>query len=153
MRRLYRSDTDKLIGGVCGGLGEYLDFDPLVIRIIFVVMAMISGIGFAVYILMWLFIPLAHASSATQDEVLRQNVQEIRGQTKVLGKKAQETLGGMSSRKVGSHMLIAGVVLVGLGLLSLLRNFGLLAWVGKLWPLVLIAIGIVILLDNLRGRE
>ena len=153
MSRLYRSDTDKLIGGVCGGLGEYLGLDPLIMRIAFAVLAMISGIGLAVYILMWLFIPLAHTGSVTQDEVVRQNVQEIQEQTKVWGHKARETLGGTSSRKAGSNMLIAGAVLIGLGLLSLLRNFGLLAWIGKLWPLVLIAIGMVILLDNLRGRE
>jgi len=153
MNRLCRSDTDKVIGGVCGGLGEYLSVDPLLMRIAFVILAMASGIGLTLYILMWIFIPTAHADALTQKEVTRNNVQEIQQQAKQWGKEARETLGGTPSRKVGNLMLIAGAVLVGLGLLSLLRNFGLLTWIGRLWPLVLIAIGAVILLDNLRGKE
>ena len=153
MNRLYRSDTDKVIGGVCGGLGEYLSVDPLLMRIAFVILAMASGIGLTLYILMWIFIPTVHVDALTQKGVTRNNVQEIQEQAQDWRHKARETLSGTPSRKVGNQMLIAGAVLVGLGLLSLLRNFGLLTWIGRLWPLVLIAVGAVILLDNLRGRE
>lgn len=153
MNRLYRSDTDKVIGGVCGGLGEYLSVDPLLMRIAFAILAMASGIGLTLYILMWIFIPAVHADALTQKEVTRNNVQEIQEQAQEWGHKARETLSGAPSRKMGNQMLIAGAVLVGLGLLSLLRNFGLLTWISRLWPLVLIAVGAVILLDNLRGKE
>jgi phage shock protein C len=58
MKRLYLSDTDKKIGGVCAGIGEYFDKDPTLIRIIFVLLILLS-FGFAIpaYLVMWLIIP------------------------------------------------------------------------------------------------
>lgn len=56
-KRLYRSRTDRQIAGVCGGLAEYFDLDPLLVRILMVVFALVSGAGFLFYILAWLFIP------------------------------------------------------------------------------------------------
>jgi phage shock protein C len=57
MKRFYLSDTDKKIGGVCGGLGEYFDIDPLIIRIIFAVLILGYGTGFWAYILLWILAP------------------------------------------------------------------------------------------------
>jgi phage shock protein PspC (stress-responsive transcriptional regulator) len=58
MKKLYLSDTDRKIGGVCGGIGEYFDKDPTLIRIIFIVITLLSfGFGVIGYILMWLIIP------------------------------------------------------------------------------------------------
>ncbi len=56
-RRLYRSDTDKMLGGVCGGLAQYLDVDPTVIRLIFVLAALLGGHGILVYLILWLIMP------------------------------------------------------------------------------------------------
>lgn len=58
MKRLYLSSTDRKIGGVCGGLGEYFDKDPTLFRIGFVLAALLSlGLGIVAYLLMWLVIP------------------------------------------------------------------------------------------------
>lgn len=58
MKRLYLSNTDRKIGGVCGGLGEYFDRDPTLIRVIFILIALCSfGLGIIAYLLMWLIIP------------------------------------------------------------------------------------------------
>ena len=58
MKRLYLSDTNKKIGGVCGGLGEYFDIDPTLVRVIFILIALLSlGLGVVAYILMWAIIP------------------------------------------------------------------------------------------------
>ena len=57
MRKLYRSYTNSMIGGVCGGLGEYFDIDPTLIRIIAVI-ALLCGIGLLPYIIMWIITPL-----------------------------------------------------------------------------------------------
>lgn len=54
-RRLRRSPSDKVFGGVCGGLGEYFDIDPVILRVIWAVLA-ISGIGILAYIICWLVI-------------------------------------------------------------------------------------------------
>jgi len=58
MKKLYLSDTDKKLGGVCGGLGEYFDKDPTLVRVIFVLVVLFSfGFGVLAYLLMWLIIP------------------------------------------------------------------------------------------------
>ena len=57
-RRLYRSSSNKVIGGVCGGLGEYLDIDPTLLRLIAVI-GVLASAGFLVvaYLLGWIVIP------------------------------------------------------------------------------------------------
>jgi phage shock protein C len=56
-RRLYRSRENNQIAGVCGGIGEYLNIDPTLIRIIFVLMAFFGGPGLLLYILFWVVMP------------------------------------------------------------------------------------------------
>lgn len=58
MKRLFRSKKDRMLGGVCAGIGEHLDVDPTVIRLIWVILTAISmGTGIIVYILAWIIIP------------------------------------------------------------------------------------------------
>ena len=57
VRRLYRSSKDKILGGVCGGLGEYFGIDPVIIRLIFVILALGWGFGILLYIIAWIIIP------------------------------------------------------------------------------------------------
>ena len=61
-RRLTRSSTDRKIAGVCGGLGEWLDVDPVFFRVAFILFALACGLGIAVYIVLWLFLPRAAAT-------------------------------------------------------------------------------------------
>jgi len=56
-KRFYLSETDKKIGGVCGGLAEYFGVDSLIIRIIFVVLVLGYGCGLLAYLLLWLLAP------------------------------------------------------------------------------------------------
>ena len=58
-RRLYRSWSNKVIGGVCGGLGEYFGIDPNVIRLISVLLVFFGGLSLWVYIVMWIVLPQA----------------------------------------------------------------------------------------------
>jgi phage shock protein C len=72
-RKLTRSRTDKMLGGVCGGLGEYFGIDPVIFRIIFAVAFLVYGTGFGVYVILWLVMPEAtrpapHFEEATHDE-------------------------------------------------------------------------------------
>lgn len=58
MKKLYRSKTDRKIAGVCGGIGKYLDVDPTLIRIGFVILALPGGLpGVVPYLIPWLVIP------------------------------------------------------------------------------------------------
>ncbi|HKM38770.1 MAG TPA: PspC domain-containing protein [bacterium] len=58
-RKLYKSRTNRKLAGVCGGIGEYLKVDPTVIRILWVVSAMLGGIGLLTYIIVALIMPEA----------------------------------------------------------------------------------------------
>jgi phage shock protein C len=67
MKKLYRSETNKRIAGVCGGIGEMLDVDPTIIRVATVVLALVTGIfPFAVgYIIAWLVFPVGKQDTAS----------------------------------------------------------------------------------------
>lgn len=57
-RRLRRSVLDKMVGGVCGGLGEYFDIDPTVVRVGYVLLSVLTVFsGFLVYLILWALIP------------------------------------------------------------------------------------------------
>lgn len=55
--RLYKSDTDVMIGGVCGGLAEYFNIDPSVVRIMFASLVLYAGTGVMLYALLWAILP------------------------------------------------------------------------------------------------
>lgn len=57
MKRFYRSASDKIIGGVCGGIGRYLNIDPLIVRIVFAVLFFGYGSGLLLYLLIWILAP------------------------------------------------------------------------------------------------
>jgi phage shock protein C len=58
MKRLYRSQKERMLGGVCGGLGEHIDVDPTIIRLVWVVVTLLScGIGIIFYLIAWIIIP------------------------------------------------------------------------------------------------
>jgi phage shock protein C len=64
-KRLVRSRTNKMIGGVCGGLGEYFDFDPTLIRLLFAALIVFgAGSPILLYLLMWIIIPGADSPRA-----------------------------------------------------------------------------------------
>jgi phage shock protein PspC (stress-responsive transcriptional regulator) len=63
MKRLYRSQKDKKIAGVCGGLGELMDLDPTVVRLAVVVLGLVTGFFpfFIGYIIAWIIVPKSPA--------------------------------------------------------------------------------------------
>lgn len=56
-RKLTRSRTDKKIAGICGGLGEYFDIDPVIFRLIFVFLFLLAGGGLILYLIFWIVVP------------------------------------------------------------------------------------------------
>jgi phage shock protein C len=57
-KRLQRSRTEKMIGGVCGGLAEYFKVDPTIVRILWVLISLLGGVGILLYIILWVIMPL-----------------------------------------------------------------------------------------------
>ena len=57
VKRLYRSGKDKMLGGVCGGIAEYFNIDPTIIRLLWVLWILAFGSGILAYIIAWVVIP------------------------------------------------------------------------------------------------
>jgi len=57
-KRLQRSRTEKMLAGVCGGLGEYFDIDPTIVRVLWVVVSFMGGAGILAYLILWVIVPL-----------------------------------------------------------------------------------------------
>jgi phage shock protein C len=56
-RKLYRSKTNRQVAGVCGGLAEHFNLDPTLIRVLFVLLAVLGGSGVILYVAMWIIVP------------------------------------------------------------------------------------------------
>jgi len=57
-KRLYRSNSEKMIAGVCGGLAKYMNIDPTVVRLIFILLLFAPPSGVLIYLILWLITPL-----------------------------------------------------------------------------------------------
>ena len=57
-KRLHRSRSEKMIAGVCGGIAEYMDMDPTIVRVLWVLVAFLAGTGILLYLILWVVMPL-----------------------------------------------------------------------------------------------
>jgi phage shock protein C len=88
-KQLYRSQKQRMVAGVCGGIAEYLNVDPTVVRLVFVVVTLFAGSGFLVYLLLWLVVPNENSLGKSTDYI-HQNVNEM----KEVAKKVSEEIKG-----------------------------------------------------------
>jgi phage shock protein C len=147
MKRLYRSRENRVIAGVCGGLAEYLDVDPVLVRLIAVLLLFVGGGSLIAYILGMIIIPDQSKVAAAGFEP--SSIPKPPGAASV--ERAGQTGG-----------LIVGSILILLGLTFLLRKmpffhqyywwFWNMGW-NFLWPSVLIAIGLLIILRAARNSQ
>jgi len=66
-KRLYRSESDRILGGVCGGLAEVYDIDPTLIRLVVVALFFGAGTGLLAYLVAWLIIPTESEVENTEE--------------------------------------------------------------------------------------
>jgi len=57
-RRLYRSRVDKMLAGVCAGVAQYFDLDPVLVRVLWVVCVLMAGSGVLLYVILWIVMPI-----------------------------------------------------------------------------------------------
>lgn len=153
MKGLTRSKTNKVIAGVCGGLGEYFNTDPVLIRLIFVVVTLLGGAGVLAYIVMWIIVPeegdKSYAEKIKNDIDDKKNNKKSKSDT---GEKiAKEVKEAVSKRKHDGPYII-GAILILLGLMFLAQNFFSFINFAKLWPLILVVVGLGLLLSSAEGR-
>ncbi len=150
-KRLYRSNTNKMLGGVCAGLGIYLNIDPTWVRIFFVLLVITSGIGFPIYLVLWILMP-------REDRLLSQSANgvpqpdEIADRAKLMGEEIREA----ASQRNPNLTTFIGIGLVTLGISALLDvlPFHWWDWFNHaiIWPGLLILAGVVLLIRAFRGE-
>ena len=126
-RRLFRSRTNKILGGVCGGMAEYFDVDPVIMRVLFLLLALFGGSGVLLYIASLIIIP--------QKPLLQSAVPEDN-----------------ANYRTGNVRMVFGILLVCLGGLVLLSNLGVFSFIHLFhagWqyalPVLLILLGMAII--------
>lgn len=62
-KKLYRSRVNRKLAGVCGGIAEYFNVDPTIIRLVFVILAICAGCGLLAYLLAWIIVPEQHSNN------------------------------------------------------------------------------------------
>lgn len=148
-QRLYRSQVDRMLTGVAGGMAEYLRVDPVIVRMLWVVAVFLSsGVGLLVYVALAIVMPTAPllddadesgdaAATASGDAKERSTG---RSQTATPARHVAATNGAA---------LVVGSALVVIGAVALMSQFGWFdAW--RLWPLVLIAFGGLLIFNQRR---
>jgi phage shock protein C len=76
--RLVRSESDRMIAGVCGGLGQHFGIDPSVVRIVFVLLAIFGGSGVVLYLVLWLILPRPSGVDLPPRDAVRDSLDEGR---------------------------------------------------------------------------
>ncbi len=143
-KRLYRSEKDRMIAGVCGGLGEYFGIDPVLIRLAFVVVTLVGGAGVLAYIVLWIVMPTESSVMKTGEDVIKENAEELKVKAETFAKEAEKIADSGNAEK------IIGLVMVIMGFIFLFGMFGGWVWnfIWKLWPLAIIIPGLLILFKS-----
>lgn len=123
-RVLRRTPDDKVIAGVCGGLGRYLGIDPVLLRIAFVVLALAGASGVVLYVIAWIVIPEA---------------------------KPAEPVGERPPSSTDTARLVIGGALIAVGTIALL-NVAVPRFGRFFWPMALIAVGIAVIIGASSRR-
>ncbi|MCF8303145.1 MAG: PspC domain-containing protein [Bacteroidales bacterium] len=157
-KRLYRSVVDRVIGGVCAGIGDYLNIDPVIIRIIFVLLAIFGGGGVIIYIVLWIVLPeeypnIYNASTNTYNTM--ENEKQNTENQNTAGQPGGSPYGHGQHhpKRKNSGSLVGGIILIAIGGMFLVDEFVYAVSFGDLWPIILVVIGIAIIVNNYSGQK
>jgi phage shock protein PspC (stress-responsive transcriptional regulator) len=148
--RLYRSRRERMLGGVAGGLAEYLNLDPSLVRIVWAVLVFTTGGLFGlIYIIMWIVVPEAPAGYESAPFVSATDEPMPPGsEPRPVGPPPPT-----ARRGSGDGRLILGAILIVLGLFFLLRSYiPAIAW-DRFWPILLVAAGVALLVAAMGRRR
>ena len=139
--RLMRSENDKMISGVCGGIAAYLGVDSVFVRLAFILLLFASGIGVLLYLILMIVMPRESNIDQPSSKIVQDNIDQLGDDF------------GQGVRRVRAHpegrTLAAGLLIL-LGVFLLVENMG---WIssGIFWALALIGLGLFLIVR--RGRS
>ena len=126
-KRLERDLRNKVLGGVCSGLGNYFDMDPTFWRVLFFVLFLFGCSGLLIYVILWIAMPSAK---------FQPNANET----------SQEVATVEDDKKKRNGNMVAGFTLIGIGIISLIgRYIPQINW-RTAWPILLIVLGIILII-------
>ncbi|MBC8489313.1 MAG: PspC domain-containing protein [Bacteroidetes bacterium] len=137
--RLSRSQEDSVIGGVCGGLGNLLNVDPILFRVLFVLAIIFGGSGLIVYIVLWIVIPLE------ETPIINTKKETAMEQENKNAKIKNDTMEQKKKQQKNDGNLWGGLILITLGAIFLIDRFVPRIDFGDLWPLILVVVGIILI--------
>jgi len=145
--RLVRSRSDVMLGGVCAGLGRYLNIDPTIVRLFFVLLALAGGGGVLIYIILWIVIP-------AEDNPLGNTPltgDEFGNRARMMGEEMRQ-VATQPDKRVGLF-IGGGLVLIGLYLLVKAMHIPWLSWLDAdlIWPALLVLGGVALLIRAYKG--
>ena len=157
-KQLFRSRKDGLIAGVCGGLAEYFNVDPSLVRLIFILAVFLGGAGLVVYLVAWLIVPENPEQSPTASFAKNQQMkEEVVGELKRVGsslaEKFEATVEDGEERPERRSTVFVGIALIVIGAAFFLKNF--IPWLDleSLWPVFLIGVGVLLLIGAARREK
>lgn len=152
-KKLYRSTTDKMIGGVAGGLAEYFDIDATLTRVLFIVVVFLGGGGIIAYIILWIVVPQkpyelpnTPSSQPSSEDVSGSGFSSDENKSDFFSVN-NGSITGSATRTSIKHLWLA-IVLIVIGGLLLLDNMFPRFDFDHYWPVILIAIGVGLLLKS-----
>jgi phage shock protein C len=146
-KKLYRSKTDRIIFGICGGLGEYFEIDPIIFRILFILLIFTGGSGVIIYILLAIIIPGSDGQKLKSAEV-KNVIDDAQEKTQDIAAEIKK-----NSSWIKNVKNIVGLVIVLIGLNILFEQvfnvdpFSFINW-GIIWAVIIILIGVKIIFNN-----
>ncbi|MGM0445046.1 MAG: PspC domain-containing protein [Bacillota bacterium] len=153
-KKLYRSRKDQIIGGVCGGIAEYFGIDTTLVRLAFVLFALIEGAGVIAYIIAWIIIPERPVGNDRRNEEDIYDVDYKQEDEEGEYKAEQETPETEKKSKEHSkeqRKRILGLILVALGIFFILDNWIPGFYWRRFWPVILIILGVVLIYREVKN--
>jgi phage shock protein C len=140
-QKLWRKKDDKVIAGICSGLGQYFNSDPILFRFAFLALLFAGGSSIFIYIILWIVLPsepIFMKSETIYTEAINasntdNNIKEM--------------------QSMDSTSLVFGLLLISGGVLLLLNNLVPYLKMQKLWPVILIMIGLGLLFNKKKDKN
>ena len=145
---LFRSRTNKIIGGVAAGIAYNLKTDPTLIRIIFVLLAIFWGGGVLLYLILWIALP--------EEDIPYYNTPgtgQSPGSSSGNPDQENQPPAYPAVKPPNTAPLVLGLILIAVGAAFLVDRFIPRIDFGHLWPIILVIAGIVLILSNFTGTK
>jgi|TARA_B100001971_G_C18244644_1_gene573363 phage shock protein PspC (stress-responsive transcriptional regulator) len=149
-KKLFRSRENKVVAGVCGGIGDYFNMDPIWVRLAFVLFTFINGIGIIIYIVAWILVPENPNQKEVKKTTAENAVHKVKTEIKT-HHKAHKNVDKKPEKHKGNTTVLFGVILLFIGTVFLMKN--IFSWFSMKYAGPLAIIVFALYLITRRGSK